>query len=183
MKNLADVIGQMDLREVQILVLAAAMYDMPGISPGTAAFLEVNTAIKLLKDYKSIEEVSRRRKELAGNLLTKIEQANAKPTFVMYLDDMRVFKATREIKNGSRELILPFKKVATAGLRWNAFKKCYDRPEISVNHILVLRKQGKNTWACYGSKSIESLTKNYLFQQFGLNVDRPKLPTHFGIIR
>lgn len=86
--------------------------------------------------------------------------------FQMYLDNMKVWKRSRQIKDDTFVMRVGLTVKREVGLQWQEFGRKWIRAEQLQQVEVQLRRLKKNLWEVRCPQTFEAKVKDYLFRQF-----------------
>ena len=169
MTNLVDMVDTLSEFEKQFIVRRLnALDDKMNGHLGTLPFVNLELVIKALHflpaSSKNPEADLRKGKAILEKLTPRSDNTTR---FQIRLDDIKLCKRSSGKNMTNRIVRLPFTKKVEAGIRWNHFKRQYEKPEANVFELALLTRLQPGVWSVECKKSLVVLTKQYLFDRFG----------------
>lgn len=134
---------------------------------GTVLFLDRDVVITALQ-WEMRDNNGTMRGRQAKRMIDKIMADQKSITeFIMFLDDMKVFKKSSGDGPCNRLMRMGMSKVVGAGLRWDAFKRAWVKPETTVQYQIVLTRLKPGVWKCKAETRVCEALRNILFEKCG----------------
>jgi hypothetical protein len=166
--NLVDLMNSLTEFERAFIVRRLVAMGETGVHLGTLPFVHRKLACKALRHLPATSPNPEADYRKAKYILAKIEGGDAGlARFQIQLDDAKVFKWSYGNSTTKRIVRLPFKKTVGAGIRWNHFKRKWEKPDTEVHEQALMTRVSFGLWDVEVRRNLADMTKNYLVSQYG----------------
>lgn len=170
--NLVDMVDILSEFEKAFIVRRLnALDDKMNVHLGTLPFVNLELVVKALHFLPASSKNPEADLRKGKAILEKLKPRGigfATTRFQIRLNDEKVCKRSSGKNMTNRVVRLPFTKKVEAGIRWNHFKRKYEKPETDVNELALLTRLQPGVWVIECKKSLADATKQYLFDRFGV---------------